>query len=135
MGTATRAWDITITQIECASPLVPPTGCTKYWYGAGVATLTNYNYQTTVAAANAHLSLQHERLCIRRERGMCIGCFYAAAADFAVSMEAQLNIVTTGGCCGYATRDGLIENASEDEAGENGQNRGDGDVQFGWDCV
>merc|ERR1711997_228104 len=111
-ATATRSWDITISQIECTDPLVPPTGCTKYWYGAGVATLTNYNYQTAVAAGNNHLALQHERMCIRRERGMCIGCFSAAVANFAVSWNAAMNIVTTGGCCGYGTRDALVEAAT-----------------------
>merc|ERR1712141_662941 len=112
-----------------------PTGCTKYWYGAGVATLTNYNFQTTVAAANAHLSMQHERMCIRRERGNCIGCFSAAAANFAVSWNAAMNLVTTGGCCGYGTRDALVEANSANEQQQNGLKMADADQQFGWDCI
>merc|ERR1712223_696004 len=133
--TATRSWDITITQIECSSVLRPPTGCTKYWYGAGVATLTNYNFQTTVAAGNVHLAMQHERMCIRRERGMCIGCFSAAVANFAVSWNAAMNIVTTGGCCGYGTRDALVEFAQAAVQAGLGQKLADDDQQFGWDCV
>jgi len=133
---ATRAWDITISQIECSSLVVPPSGCTKYWWGAGVATLTNYNYQATVTAGAGHLAMQHERMCVRRERGNCIGCFSAAATAFAVSYTAanEVNIVTTGGCCGYFTPEFLQENTVEAD-GIHLFGLGELNGQYGWDCV
>jgi len=137
---ATRVWDITISQIECGSLVVPPTGCTKYWWGTnGVATLTNYNFLGTGVnlASGVHLAMQHERMCIRRERGMCIGCFSATPANFELTWSAgdAKNLVTTGGCCGYSTPAFLGEN-QDAETGlhlfglptiEGGQ--------YGWDCV
>jgi len=134
---ATRAWDITISQIECSSLVVPPTGCTKYWWGTnGVAVLTNYNYQSTVASG--HLGMQHERMCIRRERGYCVGCFSSATESFGVSWTAadESNITTTGGCCGYFTVEFLGENAVLADGVDNfGYNNGVGAGQYGWDCV
>lgn len=136
---ATRTWDMTISQIECTNPVLPPTGCTKYWWGSGVATLTNYNRDATVAAANAHLGMQHERMCIRRERGMCIGCFMAAAADFAVSSlgeGAAEQFVVVGGCCGYVTAEAVEEAGTAADILKDGTH----DVttnksQFGFDCI
>jgi len=132
---ATRAWDITIYQIECSSLVVPPVGCTKYWWGTnGVAVLTNYNYQATVASA--HLAMQHERMCVRRERGKCIGCFSAADDGFAVSFgaETEVNLVTTGGCCGYFNPQFLGEN-SDEATGVQNFGLGENGPQYGWDCV
>lgn len=136
VGTAaTRNWDITVSHIECSSLTVPPVGCTKYWWGSGRATLQNYNFQTTVAAGNIHLGMQHERMCIRRERGNCIGCFWAEPNDFALSwnVETGINHAATGGCCGYITIEGLTEAFT---AAEFGIGRMDGEnSQYGWDCV
>jgi len=101
---ATRAWDITATQIECASATLPPAGCTQYFYGSGVATLRTYNHQsTTVGTANLHLANQHQRICIRRERGKCLGCFYTDADGFAVSgrNEDAVHYSGQGICCAY----------------------------------
>merc|ERR1712141_425175 len=121
-----------------------PTGCTKYWYGAGVATLTNYNFQTTVAAANAHLSMQHERMCIRREKGNCIGCFATDAEGFAVSgsSEEVANYVFAAGCCGYLDIPSGGHLASGEDAGffqGSGMNEaGETDGAYGtagFDCI
>merc|ERR1711981_1487791 len=104
---ATRAWDITISHIECSSATLPPTGCTKYyWNAAGTARLINYNFQDTVAFNNIHLAQQHERFCIRRERAKCVGCFTAAEEDFQVAVNNEgiaAHYSITGGCCGYYT--------------------------------
>jgi len=132
--TVARAWDITISQIECGSVVKPPTGCTKYFWGsADDTTLTNYNYGATVAAANAHLAMQHERMCIRRERGNCIGCFKAGGADFSVSWipANNMNIVVTAGCCGYGTQELLTKVATDEDGAKLAGNQ----PQFGWDCV
>lgn len=136
---ATRSWDLTISHIECSSATLPPAGCTKYyWAAAGTATITNYNYATTTAAANVHLAQQHERICIRRERGKCVGCFSATAAiSFEISNPNEGiagHSTYTGGCCGYFTNhfanDAIVAaniltlGTWLDEGG-----------QMGWDCV
>merc|ERR1711936_1205441 len=80
---ATREWDITISQIECTSLTLPPTGCHQYFW-SGNANVESYNYQS--AGTSLHLSNQHQRICIRRERGKCVGCFAAVAdAGFMIS--------------------------------------------------
>jgi len=145
---ASRSWDMTITQIECTSKTLPPVGCTKYFYNAaGTATLKSSNWQVTTTAS--HLSMQHDRYCIRRERGMCVGCFAAADSNFAVSGRDSAALVDANygapyGCCGYSTM-GSVEDI--DVAGNN-VNDGDGHdtaiaadlwakglTQWGWDCV
>jgi hypothetical protein len=103
---ATRVWDITATQIECTSQTLPPSGCTQYFYGSGGAMINSFNWKsTTVATTNMHLGMQHQRICIRRERGYCTGCFSSSAAGFAVSglSDTVENYTATGGCCGYGT--------------------------------
>lgn len=101
---ATRNWDIKVTQIECTSELLPPAGCTKYYFGAGNVRLTSYNFGA--GAGSTHLASQHERFCIRRERGNCIGCFSAAAVINVQLSGLQTQPATwtqAGGCCGYHT--------------------------------
>lgn len=136
---ATRSWDITITHVECSSATLPPIGCTKYyWAASGAATITNYNYDTTTAAANVHLAQQHERICIRRERGKCVGCFSATAAiSFEISNPTEsdaVHSVYAGGCCGYY--DTFF--ASAPQTTTNIENLGTYNAaggQLGWDCV
>lgn len=136
---ATRQWDITISHIECTSLTRPPHGCTKYfWNAAGRANLNNYNFVTGDALASIHLAQQHERMCIRRERGKCVGCFSAAAGDFDVSMGSESiasHHTTVGGCCGYNTVIGVSQPATMAAlVEENGYANAVGG-QFGWDCV
>lgn len=103
----TRNWDITISHIECTSSTLPPAGCTKYYFSPlGVARLTSYNFGT--AAGSSHLASQHERFCVRQERGNCIGCFSAAAViNVQISGSSAIAAVHTqaGSCCGYHTQD------------------------------
>jgi len=144
---ATRSWDITVAQIECTSASNPPPGCTQWFFGAaGAYTLENYNYVSDTAQTSntgIHLANQNQRICIRRERGNCIGCFWAAAAEFAVSGSSQeeANYVNAGGCCGYldAPSGGHLANA---EALSNAIGLGMNDFeeavavgQIGFDCV
>lgn len=135
---ATRGWDITISHIECSSLTLPPNGCTKYfWNAAGRATLNNYNWATADSLGSVHLGQQHERMCIRRERGKCVGCFAAAANDFDVSMgRAGANtghFTTANGCCGYTTWAGVDALTAADSLANGHWNAGGG--QMGWDCV
>jgi len=147
---ATRSWDITITQIECTSATLPPPGCTKYFWNtnAGRAILKSSNYQVTTTSI--HLGQQHDRYCMRRERGMCVGCFAAAASEFAVSgrkgntnLATPVNYAMTGGCCGYRSQAGLSDvtiAANNLLEGAAVTGAGDSDAvermtQWGWDCI
>jgi len=138
----TRTWDMTISHIECSSMTVPPAGCTKYfWNAAGKASLSNYNYVSgTDALANIHLAQQHERMCVRRERGKCVGCFSALAVgtfDISITKEHIAgNLSAPTGCCGYATTINFLDPTIITQAGIGGNGYGGDNVnQFGWDCV
>jgi hypothetical protein len=101
---SSRSWDITVTQIECTSATLPPVGCTQYFYGSGVASLQSHNYAGAIGTnGGIHLANQHQRVCIRRERGKCIGCFYTDANGLRVGGGALVEATYTyaGGCCGY----------------------------------
>jgi hypothetical protein len=133
---ATRSWDISVTQIECTSLTKPPTGCTQYFYGSGSYTLTSYNYFST--AGTTHLASQHQRICIRRERGKCIGCFQAAAAEVLISGSDTPGIASVpGGCCGYGGSAGSFGSALEsaDQFGSGLFNDADNDIGYGFDCL
>jgi len=134
---ATRKWDITATQIECSSATVPPAGCTQYFWGGGKYILESYNHQsTTVGTSNLHLGSQHQRICIRKERGNCIGCFYAGADGLAVSgrNEAELHYSGIGACCAYATTDASIWGITAATALSNGEHAAEIGT-YGFDCI
>lgn len=142
MGTVgLRTWDITISHIECTSITLPPTGCTKYfWSTTGLAILSNYNFASGTDSVNAiHLAQQHERFCVRRERGKCVGCFSAVAAgtfDITMAREGEnKHFTAANGCCGYLTKTTatapVIGAANIHLNGYGAADNG----QFGWDCV
>jgi len=100
----TRSWSLKVSQISCFDTNIPPPGCTQYFYGATTGTIQSYNYGATTPY---HLANQRQKICIRREKGLCRMCYYAATkTDFQISgLKA-----TTGGfaktaslCCGYGT--------------------------------
>lgn len=134
---AARSWDITVSQIECSSPVLPPPGCTKYfWANSGRAELSTYNFQA--AAGTTHLANQHERMCVRRERGNCVGCFAAAVGNFQVSgsgtnaalgTNAVVNYSYPGGCCGYETVANVGAKTGQGPGG------GTGSTTMGFDCI
>lgn len=106
-----RTWDMTIYQLECTHRLLPNPGCTQYYWGstASVA-VTSYNFMAT-AGTTVHLANQHQRICVRRERGYCTGCFVAAAVgdmNISASIVTLLHYTWPAGCCGYATIAGAI---------------------------
>jgi hypothetical protein len=127
---ATRSWDITITQLECTHELLPKPGCTQYFYGSLTVTVASYNYFSTLGTS-VHLANQHQRICIRRERGYCIGCFYGDDTSFNISGGTNDSVVYTfvGGCCGYNTEiGGAYVNA--DTTGHGGAG-----IMMGYDCI
>lgn len=97
--------------------------------------------------------MQHDRYCVRRERGMCVGCYSAADSSFAVSGRSSTTITNDDvnygvpyGCCGYSTMGSLedigtgkeaeIANDGNAHAGAIAANFFDvGLTQWGWDCV
>jgi len=101
-----RSWDMTVTQIECTSSVLPPVGCTQFFWGNGKYVLENYNYRGTSAVtsnAGIHLANQNQRICIRREKGNCVGCFATSANGMKISGSVNTadHFVGAGGCCGY----------------------------------
>merc|ERR1711993_191591 len=140
---ATRSWDITVTQIECSHPLLPPPGCTEYFYGGGNYILESYNYGT--AGTDFHLGQQHQRMCIRRERGKCLGCFYAAAGGLDIGGDTNIagHHTHTGGCCGYQTSYGILGTISLDLVANQGLSSGTDTTpgetaaafNYGFDCI
>jgi len=132
-GFANRDWDITVTHVPCTSELLPPPGCTKYFFNAGGAfdtQITSYNFATDTV----HLASQHERICIRRERGRCIGCFATAnIANFQLSGLGDAAAVHTNGCCGYGTM-GNVDGLNSANTLTDGQGAA-GNTQMGFDCV
>lgn len=135
---ATQAWDITATQIECSSATVPPVGCTQWFYGSGVYELKNYNQQepSSVTATNIHLANQHQRICIRRERAKCLGCFHAGANEMNISgpHDAEVHYTSAGICCGYATIDGNVFGDTTALAQHNGEYAA-AIGMYGFDCI
>jgi len=136
-----RTWDMTISHIECSSLTLPPTGCTKYfWSTTGLAILTNYNFATGgPTVGQIHLAQQHERMCVRRERSKCVGCFSATAAgsfDITMAREGEAkNFTAPNGCCGYLVKTTATAPAIDAAIVErNGYGAAD-NGQFGWDCV
>lgn len=77
--TTSRTWRLLVSQIECTSLSLPPTGCFQYhtgWYGQ----VKSFNYDTT--STYDHLTAQDYNVCIRRENGYCkIGWNQASDTD------------------------------------------------------
>ena len=42
--TADQRWSIRVTQLECGSNNLAPSGCTQYFYGNDAGTLKTYNF-------------------------------------------------------------------------------------------
>merc|ERR1719162_291060 len=93
---ATRSWTIRVTQLECGSDNLPPSGCTQYFFGSDTGTVSTYNY-----AGGFHLANQNQVQCIRREKGNCKICYTAVAYnDFSVSGGTDFKFMTKS-CCSY----------------------------------
>merc|ERR1712109_435815 len=111
----------------------------------GRAVLKTPNYSGT--AGTWHLGQQHERFCMRRERGYCVGCFATTKAKFALSGRDGNNNIAThyttpGGCCGYSSQIAYEDVATAGNSVLEGTAKGgdaadllNGLTQFGWDCI
>lgn len=77
-STATSsAFTIKVTQVECSSKRLAPTGCLQYLTSMdGTGTLNTFNYN---AGAGTLLANQDYNICIRQERTYCAICYSAAA--------------------------------------------------------
>jgi len=143
--TESRTWDINVSQIECTSLVLPPAGCTEYFWGSGTYTLQSYNYKgvtdaagdgITTAFTGTHLANQHQRLCMRRERGMCLGCYATDATGLNVSGKLLASVYTVaGGCCGYATELALGLLGTAQANIDNQGMAAAAMTQYGWDCI
>ena len=74
-GTGKYAWEIKITQLDCFSNELAPTGCTQYHFGEISGTVQSFNY-----VGGTHLANQNQLICIRRELNMCRICYATAMA-------------------------------------------------------
>lgn len=68
----TPKWDFTIYQYECGFINSAPPGCLQYFYGPLTGKIKSFNYDS----ATVHLADQNQKICIRRERDYCWGCFH-----------------------------------------------------------
>lgn len=81
--------------------------------------------------------MQHQRICIRRERGKCVGCFYAGAEDFAVGgrQDSAVHYTGMGACCAYGAMGTDKWGAAVADAEENFGPFADGIAAYGFDCI
>ena len=95
---ATRSWSVRVTQLECGSDLLAPSGCTQYYYGSSTGTVQSFNYD-----GGQHLANQQQSICFRRERGNCRICYTTQAIkDFQISSAGGMaSKFVTKSCCGY----------------------------------
>jgi len=129
-GIGKYAWEIKITQLDCFSNELAPTGCTQYHFGSISGTVQSFNY-----VGGTHLANQNQLICIRRELNMCRICYATAMAmnvfDISGKASTAANSMALMGfnslCCGYGM-DGLatlgydcviIPGASKKTAGVN----------------
>ena len=60
-----REWNIKVTQVECTSALLPPTGCLQYFTGT-TGFMYNYGWQgATVNGNNPFKAQCHDEKCSR----------------------------------------------------------------------
>ena len=76
-----RGWKILVTQFACDHPNLAPPGCTQYFYGQDTGVVKTFNYD-----GGLHLAKQNQKICVRRERGVCGLCWSpVVVGDFALS--------------------------------------------------
>jgi hypothetical protein len=65
VGTASRTYEIKVTQYRCDSSSRPPEGCLQYHTGVE-GRLTTFNF-----GEDGHLPNQNYKICVRQEMGFC----------------------------------------------------------------
>jgi len=82
-----REWSIRVSQIECSSAMLAPTGCLQY-HTQTTGYLYNFGWQgadALAASTTAHQNNQAYSICIRKEEGYCSMQYYAETDGFALS--------------------------------------------------
>ena len=102
---ATRSWSIRVTQYDCGSPNLAPSGCVQYFYGVQNDIIQSYNY-----GGGYHLADQRQKICFRREKGNCKICYSSVSsiADLEISGAIDAKQYTKS-CCSYKA-DGMGSN-------------------------
>ena len=97
-----RSWSVRVTQFDCGSENLAPSGCVQYLYGDNSGTIQSFNYQGTY-----HLADQRQKICFRREKGNCRMCYshVSSIADIQVS-GGTANKQESETCCQYKGADG-----------------------------
>ena len=67
----TRSWSVRVTQLECGSNALAPSGCVQYYYGSSSGTVQSFNW----VGQTYHLADQNQKICFRREKGNCKICY------------------------------------------------------------
>lgn len=78
-ATATRSWDIQVTQYECGDEMGGPAGCLQY-FTTEKGTIRSFNFPvvaagTAIEASVVHLQNQNYKACIRKPAGKTAICY------------------------------------------------------------
>jgi len=68
-GSTSRTWNLLVSQLECGSLSLPPTGCLQHHTGS-TGTVRSFNWQDSDTSL-IHLQSQFYSVCIRKELGYC----------------------------------------------------------------
>ena len=61
-ATATRSWEIRVSQFECDYNNLAPQGCTQYFYGSDSGQFQSFNYNS---GSGYNLANQRQNICFR----------------------------------------------------------------------
>merc|ERR1712062_613969 len=94
---ATRTFDIKVSQINCDSDMLAPSGCTQWYTGAGPAHVRTFNYD---GGSGKHLANQDQTICVRRESGNCAVCWVAdSITDVQLGGMATASVMAKATAC------------------------------------
>ena len=104
-----RMWNMKVSQVECNSKLLPPTGCLQYFTGTQ-GYLYNFgrvSSSTDGASTTRHLNSQDYTMCIRREEGYCSMEYFSkydgAGTDQGFAVSAATGVLGLFGSTDCAT--------------------------------
>ena len=102
---ATRSWSVRVTQFDCGSPNLAPSGCVQYFYGVQDSIIQSYNY-----GGGYHLANQRQKICFRREKGNCKICYSSVSSIADVEISGAIDAKQyTKQCCGYGGDESLYD--------------------------
>ena len=107
VGTASRTYEIKVTQYRCDSASRPPEGCLQYHTGVE-GRLTTFNF-----GEDGHLPNQNYKICMRQEMGFCCNKYSICdSTAFELSNVADDSAPDTAGVGTACAKDYLIIEAS-----------------------